>query len=72
MTETPGTATEPSTEPAGEPPAGMDPVRRWTLIVAGLCATVLVWYLGANRHTPFTSQARVNAYVVPVAPEVGD
>lgn len=74
MAETSDSATDPATdgsEPVSEPPASMDPVRRWTLIVASLCAALLVWYLVANRHTPFTSQARVNAYVVPVAPDVG-
>jgi multidrug resistance efflux pump len=71
MTDTPGTTTDTTAEPVSEPPADMDPVRRWTLIVAGLCLALLVWYLVANRHTPFTSQARINAYVVPVAPDVG-
>jgi multidrug resistance efflux pump len=63
--------TDTGTEPSNEPPVRMDPVRRWTLIVAGLFAALLIWYLVANRLTPFTSQARVNAYVVPVAPDVG-
>ena len=63
--------TDTGTEPINEPPVRMDPVRRWTLIVAGLFAALLIWYLVANRHTPFTSQARVNAFVVPVAPDVG-
>jgi multidrug resistance efflux pump len=51
-------------------PRKMDPVRKWTLIVLALTTLLLLWYLVADRLTPFTSQARVNAYVVPISPEV--
>ena len=47
-----------------------DPVRKWTFIILGLCAVLLVYYVVADRVTPFTSQARVNALVVPIAAEV--
>lgn len=50
--------------------AHRDPVRMWTFIVLGLCLLLLVWYLRADRVTPYTSQARLNATVVPIAPEV--
>jgi multidrug resistance efflux pump len=50
--------------------AHRDPVRMWTFIVLGLCFVLLVWYLRADRVTPYTSQARLNATVVPIAPEV--
>jgi multidrug resistance efflux pump len=50
--------------------ASPDPVRRWTLFTAAVIALLLVWYLAADRFTPFTSQARVNAYVIPIAPQV--
>ncbi|XZG69892.1 HlyD family secretion protein [Chitinibacteraceae bacterium HSL-7] len=36
------------------------------LMIAGS----LLWYLLADRYTPYTSQARVQAFVVPVAAEV--
>ncbi len=48
----------------------IDPVRRWTFIVLGICLVLLAWYLRADRVTPYTSQARVNALVVPIAAEV--
>jgi multidrug resistance efflux pump len=48
----------------------MDPVRKWTFIILGVAFLLLVWYLVSDRITPFTSQARVHALVVPVAPEV--
>lgn len=47
-----------------------DPVRMWTFIILGICLLLVTWYLRADRITPFTSQARVNAMVVPVAPQV--
>jgi len=50
--------------------APMDPVRRWTFIVLGICLVLFAWYLRADRVTPYTSQARVNALVVPIAAEV--
>jgi multidrug resistance efflux pump len=53
---------------AGKPPP--DPVRRWTFILLALSALLFAIYLRADRVTPFTSQARVNALVVPIAPEI--
>jgi multidrug resistance efflux pump len=47
-----------------------DPARRGTRVVAALIVLSLVWYLLADRFTPNTQQARVQAYVVPVAAEV--
>lgn len=48
----------------------MDPVRKGILIFCGFCLLLLFWYLIGDRFTPFTSQARVNAFVVPIAPQV--
>ena len=47
-----------------------DPVRKWTLIVLALCGVLMIYYIIADRVTPYTTQARVNALVVPIAPEV--
>jgi multidrug resistance efflux pump len=47
-----------------------DPVRKWTLIILGLCVVLMGYYLIADRITPYTTQARVHAVVVPIAPEV--
>lgn len=51
-------------------PAVDDPVRRWTLIILTICAVLLVWHLFSDRVTPYTSNARVKAYVVPITPQV--
>src|SRR5882672_2654140 len=62
-----GAAAKPQTQP---PPRRMDPVRKWVLIFGGLCLFLLAWYLLSDRYTPFTTQARINAFVVPIAPQV--
>ena len=73
--EEPGTDT--SGESESEAPADAkeakkpaDPVRRWTLLVLLLAVVLLTWYVASDRLTPFTSQARVHALVVPIASEV--
>lgn len=60
-------AAETTPDPAG---ATSDPVKRWTWIILALCAFLLFWYLRSDRVTPMTSQARVHAVVVPIAPEI--
>lgn len=47
-----------------------DPVRKWTFIVLALSIVLIIIYLAGDRLTPFTTQARVHAYVVPIAPQV--
>ncbi len=47
-----------------------NPIKRLTLIVLVLAALFLCWYILADRFTPYTSEARVRGYVVPIAPEI--
>ena len=47
-----------------------DPVRKWTFILLAAILLLLAWYLVSDRLVPSTSQARVHALVVPVAPEI--
>ncbi len=61
---------KPEASPEPNPDTGMDPVRKWTFIALGACVVLMIFYLVADRVTPYTSQARVNAFVVPVAAEV--
>ena len=66
-------ARQPEKAPAAESapaPKRMDPVRKWVLIFGAFCLFLLAWYMAADRYTPFTTQARVNAFVVPIAPQV--
>ena len=60
----------PEEAPAQAQAQGKDPVRKWTVVILIVCAALLVWYIRSDRVTPMTSQARVHALVVPIAPEV--
>lgn len=53
---------------APEPPAA--PVDKGVKRVIWLIVLSLCWYLLADRFTPYTQQARVQAFIVPVASEV--
>jgi multidrug resistance efflux pump len=58
----------PGTEEAAPPK--IDPIRRVTRIVLIVCAVIFVWYLFADRLTPYTDQARVHSLLVPIVPRV--
>ncbi|MHC8286498.1 HlyD family secretion protein [Pseudomonas sp. XS1P51] len=58
----------PPSPKASEPPA--DPARKGIKWVLLLIVLSLAWYLLADRFTPYTQQARVGAFVIPVASEV--
>ena len=45
-------------------------IQKITLGILGLCAFFLVWHLVSDRYTPYTDQARVTGYIVPVVPRV--
>lgn len=47
-----------------------DPVEHFTRIAAIVVGFIFVWYILADRHAPWTDQARVEAYVVPIVPQV--
>ncbi|MCZ6854320.1 MAG: HlyD family secretion protein [Gammaproteobacteria bacterium] len=52
------------------PKPAMDPVRKWTFIVLGAALILLVWHLISDRITPYTTQAKIHALVVPIAAQV--
>ena len=54
-------------QPPAKPGKG---TRAGAIVVVGLILGSLLWYFAADRLTPYTSQARVQAFVVPVAAEV--
>lgn len=73
MSDTPQPSAAPPVAPApapSAPPPAADASSkgvRWVLLLIVLS---LAWYLLADRLTPYTQQARVQAFVVPVAAEV--
>lgn len=73
LVEEPEAKSEVSDAPAkesGEVKKKADGATRWTRRVLIVCVLVFVWYLIGDRYTPYTGQARVRGYVVPVVPEV--
>ncbi|WP_374440861.1 HlyD family secretion protein [Pseudomonas panipatensis] len=66
MSDAPATPSAQAQSPA-TPPATPDRGIKWLLLLIVLS---LAWYLLADRFTPYTQQARIQAYVVPVSAEV--
>ena len=60
----------PPPEPPAEEQAAASTVKKGSLGVLLLILLSLAWYLLGDRYTPYTSQARVQGYVVGVAPKV--
>ena len=68
MSEPSPPATEAPSSKAPEPAA--DPAKKGIKWVLLLIVLSLAWYLLADRFTPYTQQARVGAFVIPVTAEV--
>ncbi|WP_415768915.1 HlyD family secretion protein [Pseudomonas sp. LB3P38] len=68
MSETAPSSSEPPVAQAPAPAA--DPAKKGIKWVLLLILLSLTWYLLADRFTPYTQQARVGAFVIPVASEV--
>jgi multidrug resistance efflux pump len=67
--------TEKATESAPEPTKNnnentTDPVKRITKIILYIVVFLFIWYVVSDRLTPWTDQARIQAYVIPIVPQV--
>ncbi|MHC8333615.1 HlyD family secretion protein [Pseudomonas sp. LB3P25] len=60
----------PETPVTQAPEPAADPAKKGIKWVLLLILLSLAWYLLADRFTPYTQQARVGAFVIPVASEV--
>lgn len=69
---TPASTPAPTPAPATQaaPGTAADPSRKALWWIMALIGLSLLWYLLADRITPYTQQARVQAFVIPVAAEV--
>ena len=54
----------------GSAEADADPARRLTWILLCACLLLFIWYVFGDRFTPYTDQARVDGYIIPIVPEV--
>lgn len=73
MSAVPPSGAQPADRAAG--PADVarrrrDPVRTWTIVVALLIALIVIYSMIADRLAPFTNDARVQAFIVRISPEV--
>jgi len=50
--------------------AKQDPVRWATFFVFIFCLFLFVWYVAADRLAPWTDQARVQGFIIPITPEI--
>lgn len=68
--ENPGASQDIATTTNEQPDTETDPVKRVTRIVLYVVAFLFIWYIMADRLAPWTDQARIQAYVIPIVPEV--
>lgn len=68
--QTPAPVGEEPPSPSSSQPQSGRGTRLGAIIVLTLIVASLAWYFVSDRLTPYTSQARVQAFVVPVAAEV--
>ncbi len=47
-----------------------DPVKLWTGFTITLCIALFTGHILADKYTPYTSNGRIEAYVVPIVPQV--
>src|SRR5687767_6086569 len=62
--------TESVTGSASIPKSQKNPVRGATFTVMALCVLIFTYSVFADRLTPYTDQATVQAYIVNIAPDV--
>lgn len=56
--------------PVNEEPNRQDPVRKVTRYMLYVVMGLFIWYIAADRISPWTDQARVQAFIIPIVPEV--
>ena len=47
-----------------------DPIKLWTFFVVASCIALFIGHILADKYTPYTSNGRVKAFVVPIVPLV--
>ena len=45
-------------------------IKKISIIVLAITAVFFLWYVSADRHTPYTDQARIQGLITPVSPRV--
>ncbi|WP_136809007.1 HlyD family secretion protein [Desulfosediminicola flagellatus] len=66
----PDSAVENSASTAPEKGSGSSAVTSWTTAIIIACIAIFTGHIMADKYTPYTSNARIEAFVVPIVPEV--
>ena len=45
-------------------------IKKVSFIVLIITGVFFIWYVSADRHTPYTDQARIQGLITPVSPRV--
>ncbi len=53
-----------------EPVSKPNPIKWVTVIILMICVLIFIWYVQADRHTPYTDQGRIKGLVIPISPRV--
>ncbi len=48
----------------------ISPIKIITWAVLFVCVLLFVWYVKADRHTPYTDQARIQQVILPITPRI--
>ena len=55
-------------QPSADPPKSG--VKKWTALVLVICLTLLLLHILFDKFAPYTSDARIEAFIVPIVPQV--
>lgn len=47
-----------------------DPIKIWTVFAVALCLFLFIAHILSDKYTPYTSNGRIEAFVVPIVPQV--
>lgn len=53
-----------------EKESGSVAVKSWTTAIVVVCVVIFTGHILADKHTPYTSNGRIKAFVVPIVPQV--
>lgn len=69
-TSSPEVAEQNTGATAEEKPKKRDPVTLWSIGIVALCLFLFLGHILADKYTPYTSNGRIEAFVVPIVPLV--
>jgi multidrug resistance efflux pump len=68
--DTPEVETDAKERKQSEEKKTQDPAKVWTTVVLAFCIAVFVWHIFSDKYTPYSAEGRIQAFVVPITPQV--